>query len=114
MQNKSRIENVLIRRKACGAENAIPMSELANIIGVSARTLRQQITDERRSGVPILSHTGITHGYYLPADGDKGIEEMADYSKRQRMRGASAFKLSGAVDRTLRAARNTEQITIDE
>ena len=111
---KGNIESILERRGIYGAENAIAARELAQILKKSERTMRSDITDERRSGAPILSHTGRIHGYYLPAGGEQGVEEIADYSKRQRMRGIRAFSLGGKVNSVLRAIASKDQLAIEE
>ena len=47
-----------------GAENAVSMKMLMRITGSTDRVIRDQIHQERRQGVPILSD--MRTGYYLP------------------------------------------------
>ena len=113
---KGKIESILERRGIYGAENAMAARELSQMLKLSARTMRKIITDERRSGAPILSSTGKAHGYYLPAWGDKGIEEMTSYTSRQKARGARAYMLSRKVQKAIEAEAEPEraQLTIEQ
>lgn len=56
-----------------GAENAISAPMLAKRLGCNRRQLRQLIEWERDAGAVILSDS---HGYYRPADGETGREEL--------------------------------------
>lgn len=75
-----------------GAENAIRGADLVKIMGYSSdRQLRKIVARERRAGVPILSLT--TGGYFLPADGERGREEIDGFLRR--MEGKNLRSLGG-------------------
>lgn len=77
-----------------GEENAISTAELKALAHCGTRELRQKVSNERASGVPIL--TRPQGGYYLPSAGQKGRDEI----ERNR-----AFLMAKGVG-TLRAAHN--------
>lgn len=57
-----------------GAENAVSTDELLQVAGLcSSRSLKHIISKERKQGACILSLTN--GGYFLPSDGEQGIEE---------------------------------------
>lgn len=57
-----------------GAENAVSTDELLQVTGLcSSRSLKHVVSRERKQGACILSLTN--GGYFLPADGEQGIEE---------------------------------------
>lgn len=73
-----------------GAENAVPMVDLAKVSGLSERGVRKTIEHMRRNGVVICSGDG---GYYLPAN----VSELSDYLNRMTKRAETTFLcLSGA------------------
>lgn len=57
-----------------GAENAISTPELQRITGLDVRSIRSQVSKERASGALILSSS--SGGYYLPAEGEEGRNEL--------------------------------------
>lgn len=61
-----------------GAANAVPARALAAHLGYrSVRQLQKAIEAERRGGAIILTRTG--GGYYVPADGERGRAEIAEF-----------------------------------
>ena len=62
-----------------GRENAISMERLAVLMGISERSVRKQVAEQRKKGVPIV---GDNCGYYLP--GNQG--EWQEYIKLTRSR----------------------------
>lgn len=77
-----------------GEENAISTAQLKALARCDTRSLRQKVSNERARGVPIL--TSGKGGYFLPSEGQKGLEEI----KRNR-----AFLMAKGVG-TLRTAHN--------
>lgn len=65
-----------------GEENAVPASTLAQMAGVSPRTLRHMV-DRERLECPICASD---FGYFLPDLGDKGIMELRRFVRRQDSR----------------------------
>ena len=60
-----------------GRENAITKFDLMKVTGIkNVRDLRSEIEYERKHGALILSDRGADAGYYLPADGEQGREEL--------------------------------------
>lgn len=74
------IENLIPR----GAENAVPMRDLAKVSGLTERGVRKAIERMRRNGVVICSGDG---GYYLPAN----TAELSDYLNRMTKRAETTF-----------------------
>ena len=64
-----------------GAENAITGQDLARILGLGdARTVARFVQSEREAGAIILSSPGTAHpGYFLPSEGEKGRQEIAEF-----------------------------------
>ena len=73
-----------------GAENAVPMRDLAKVSGLTERGVRKAIERMRRNGLVVCSGDG---GYYLPAD----VSELSDYLNRMTKRAETTLLcLSGA------------------
>ena len=71
-----RIEALLQR----GEANATSTRLLVTLTGMrSARELQAQIEAERNAGALILSRGGCGGGYFLPAEGEEGRREIADF-----------------------------------
>lgn len=89
-----------------GKENAMPTTELMNLIGCSsARELQMYIAEERKKGAVICSST--TGGYFRPAN----HAEMAEFCKTLEHR---AFNTLVALRSTRRAMKIPEgQQSID-
>jgi biotin operon repressor len=65
-----------------GSENAILAYELASLMKLSVRTVKEKIKSLRRKGILILSQS--TGGYFFPSEGDKGREEAERYIKMMK------------------------------
>ena len=85
---QSKIEPFLTR----GAQNAIPSKTLAKMAGCSSvRQLQSVIAAEREAGAVILSTCRNGGGYYLPANGPDGREEILAYTRTLRARAVNTF-----------------------
>lgn len=74
--NNRQIYNLLPQ----GAENALPSRDLAKLVGCrSVRDLQNQIAAEREQGALILSTCRNGGGYFQPADGEQGKQEIANF-----------------------------------
>ena len=62
-----------------GQQEAVSMTYLAEILGLSKRALRKEIENARKAGVLICSSD---RGYYMP----ESILELRDYAHRTRAR----------------------------
>lgn len=69
-----------------GRENALPMRDLAALLNVDERTIRQLVQRAREQGAPICSEWGDNGGYYMPAD----TYEARRYLRQQKARIRSA------------------------
>lgn len=67
-----------------GQKNAVHLSELIRISGMTDRVLRKTIEYLRRQGIAILSSQ---NGYYFPAD----EKELQEFVKREERRAKSVF-----------------------
>lgn len=67
-----------------GANNAVPMTDLARVSGLSERGVRKSIEHMRRNGSVICSND---NGYYLP---DNQLE-LRDYVNRMTKRAQTTF-----------------------
>lgn len=77
-----------------GQANAVPLRDLAGIIGLDGRTVRAMISAERRAGAAILSNNQT--GYYLPAN----EEEKARFVRSMRHRAKEILCAADAVERS--------------
>lgn len=62
------VHEILRSMHAVGKENAVSRKSLAALTGLSDRSMRAEIENERRRGILICSHMEAGGGYYLPAD----------------------------------------------
>lgn len=91
-----------------GHENAIPAQKLCDIIGLSdTRYLRLLVERERQNGALILSTTGQGGGYFLPADGKQGQEEMQRFCSLILSRVSSSMKSIEFIRKELKS--NSDQ-----
>ena len=94
-----------------GAENAIPAEDLCNIMGYSdTRQLRHEVSRERERGALILSTTGQGGGYFLPADGEQGQEEMQRFCAYRLSNIRAAMKSIQHIQAEI--AKNENQISL--
>lgn len=66
-----------------GESNAVSMSELARLLGISPRACRKAVEAARLSGTLILSSE---KGYYLPGCGATGRSEITRFQRRTAAR----------------------------
>lgn len=85
-----------------GRENAISMEDLASRMSIPARTLRAYIARELEAGALILSTSNRPAGYYRPAEGDKGLKEIAECYKSRRARAARELARLAPLEIALR------------
>ena len=98
-RKQGRIEALLPR----GEANAIEMKTLVHIVGAkSSRDLRLMIERERRDGALILSTVRGRGGYYLPAEGEAGKEELAAFERTTTARAVSLFSMLRYVRQALK------------
>ena len=83
-----------------GEENAVTTKELLRLTGYrERRDMTKQIERERLAGALILSKCSDGGGYYLPAEGAAGTEELRVFKRTLEARAKSTF-------RVLKAARS--------
>lgn len=83
-----------------GAENATSSNILREMLGLAdIRQLRKKIAEARADGALILSGPG---GYYLPADGEQGQQEAADFLRTLDAKANSMLRAGDGVRRFLR------------
>ena len=72
-----------------GRENAVHMAELADKMGLDARTLRQRIYDARLEGAIIIS---CDKGYYLPdEESSTAASELRGFYKSRHKSGTGTL-----------------------
>lgn len=82
-----------------GETNAVQVQILVELTGArSVRWLQREIEKERANGALILSTTRGTGGYFLPAYGAEGRQEINAFIRTLTARASNTF-------RTLRAAK---------
>lgn len=78
-----------------GAENAVPMRHLKDLLHLDRRTVRLMIRRERLDGVPILeSSHPLDGGYFLPDD----EAEQARCVQEMRRRAAEIIETADAIE----------------
>ena len=87
-----------------GEEHAVPAGDLARMAGFSStRSLRMAVDRERElDGNSLI--LASEHGYFMPADGSRGIAEMRKFIRRQDSRAASNRRTTRRIREYLRAA----------
>ena len=92
-----------------GAENAIISAEVMRLCGIAGiRQLRAAIAEERAAGALILSNT--TGGYYLPAEGNQGREEMQHFVNTVRSKALALLSAARPIRAALRVMDGQESI----
>lgn len=78
-----------------GAENAVPMRHLCDLLHIPPRKVRLMIRRERLDGVPILeSSHPLDGGYFLPGD----EAEQARCVQEMRRRAAEIIETADAIE----------------
>lgn len=85
----------------CGEENAIRKEVLCRLLHTDIRGLRQRVANERSKGVLILASPGKKGGYFLPASGEQGIEEMLACYRFNRAKAVSFLSALAPIYREL-------------
>lgn len=92
-----------------GAENALSTTELVQLVGCSTpRRLQMLIAFERDGGELILSST--SGGYFLPDDGEKGIQEIQRFVYQLRARAINTLRAAAAAKRQIRVLEGQVEI----
>lgn len=90
-----------------GKENAVPTSELVNLVGCkSARELQERIALERNAGAIICSST--TGGYYLPAN----HAEMAEFCKTLENRAFNTLMALRSARRAMNVPEGQQELEV--
>lgn len=85
-----------------GAENAIPSKDLIKITGIPTdRALRLAVFKERNAGAVILSTTRNRGGYFLPDEGEKGLQETAGWVRTQTSRALNILHALKSAQRAI-------------
>jgi len=96
-----------------GAENAVSSAEVMRLCGISGiRQLRAAIAAERAAGALILSNTA--GGYYLPAEGKQGREEMQHFVNTARSKALALLRATRSARAALRVMDGQESIMQSE
>ena len=74
----------------------------------SVRQLQDEIAREREAGAVILSTCHGRGGYFLPADGDEGREEIAAYLRTLRARALNTLRGMRSALRALEVLEGQE------
>lgn len=77
-----------------GQQNAIPLRDLCHMTGLDARTVRREIEQERRAGIPILSAVCGVTGYFLPSSEN----ETTRFLRSMRGRAREIWRTAAAVE----------------
>lgn len=108
-QKQGYIEALLLR----GEQNAIPSNELVRLAGVrSVRELQNQIAREREAGALILSTCRGGGGYFRPAPGEAGKQEIAAFVSTLASRAIGTLRALKSAKRELKTLDG--QITFDQ
>lgn len=109
LQKQGYIEALLPR----GEQNAISSTELVRLAGVrSARELQNQIAREREAGSVILSTCRGVGGYFRPAPGEAGKQEIAAFVSTLASRAIGTLRALKSAKRELKTLDG--QITFDQ
>lgn len=92
-----------------GEENAIPGEEIERRLGITRRERRAMAAQELENGLFVLYTTTRPGGYFRPAEGEKGRQELARFYRREQARGLASLRKLAAVGAAL-AQRNAQII----
>lgn len=84
-----------------GEENAIPGDEIERRLGITRRERRAMAAQELESGLFVLYTTTRPGGYFRPAEGEKGRQELARFYHREQARGLASLRKLAAVGAAL-------------
>ena len=116
MQNA---QGLIASHLKCGEENSTSTKTLMAMLKIPERELRERVMRERRNGAMILASQGKHSGYFLPADGEKGMREMLRSYELARSKAVGHLASVAPIYRKLKACgaltpQETGQISIDE
>ena len=94
-----------------GEENAIPGEEIERRLGITRRERRAMAAQELENGLFVLYTTTRPGGYFRPAEGEKGRQELARFYHREQARGLASLRKLAAVGAAL--AQCGDQTTLD-
>lgn len=77
-----------------GSANAVPATQLAELLGADVRSVREAVQRERLAGVPICAEG---NGYFLPGD----VSELVRFSRCIAHRARETQRVADAVRRSL-------------
>lgn len=83
-------------RLSTGAENAIRLEVLAEILGTTPRDVRKLVHRERAAGYPIISSTSFP-GFFKPAC----REDVDRFARSMKSRASETYKVAAAAQRFL-------------
>ena len=91
-----------------GKINAIPRRDLATLLNMHERQVRQLIQHERESGAPILSDVDEQGGYWVTdLSTPEGQQEAARFLRQERSRAGAIHKRLSVLEQKLRAAQTS-------
>lgn len=94
-----------------GAENAITAEQISKTLGISSvRYVRRLVSNERQSGRNILSTNASGGGYFLPAIGEQGQEEMQRFCAYRLSNICAAMKSIQHIQAEI--AKNEKQMSL--
>lgn len=106
-QKQGRIEALLPH----GERNAVKVQILVELTGArSVRWLQREIEKERANGALILSTTRGTGGYFLPAYGSEGRQEINAFIRILTARASNTFRTLRAAKRALKELDGQQEI----
>lgn len=88
-----------------GEKNAIPKAELIRLTGLSERSLRLAVHQERRMGNQILTNCD-GGGYYLP----ESTRDVTRFIKSMRHRAAETAAVADALEAALETETGQERM----
>lgn len=93
-----------------GEENAIPGTEINQILGITSRERRTLAAKELDEGLPVLYTTAEYKGYFKPSPGEKGRKEIERFRSRELSRLRSISRKVKAADAVLKECEGQTQL----
>lgn len=87
--------DIILNVIGVGEENAVHLSELVQLSGLSVRDTRRTIEQLRKDGAVICSNE---HGYFKPAD----VSELSSYVRQEYSRAGSIYSRTASAGRLLK------------
>lgn len=89
-----------------GRENAVKARKLAAALGLRTRDLTRLVHDARAAGAVILSAFSDNGGFFLPAPGQIGIDEISDFVASMDKRARQIFVAAKSARSALKNVGN--------